>query len=131
VIYPGSTSRTSFAEKDERKGYMIVEVEPADDGRGRLARCTWHDLPVRPMVQLDLDLDGNGDRDIAAWLRRRIDELDPDSIVRLRIRGDTPGEVPETLRAATLRAMAPPTMYSTRERPLRSVKNFITGTPLK
>ena len=37
VLYPGSIERTSFAERDETKGYLILEIEPSADG-GRLDR---------------------------------------------------------------------------------------------
>jgi DNA repair exonuclease SbcCD nuclease subunit len=94
VLYPGSVERTSFAERDETKGYLVLDVEPGTGG-GRLARWEFVPLPARPMVVLSLASRGE--------LRRRLATLDPHAVVRLHL-DDAP------LPAARLRALAPPTM---------------------
>jgi DNA repair exonuclease SbcCD nuclease subunit len=54
VFYPGSIERTSFAEKDEPKGYLILEFETGGASTGTLRIWTFQELPARPMNQLDL-----------------------------------------------------------------------------
>jgi DNA repair protein SbcD/Mre11 len=51
VFYPGSTERTSFAEKDEAKGYLILETD-SESGTpgGTISQWQFHPLPVRPMT---------------------------------------------------------------------------------
>ena len=49
VLYPGSVERTSFAEKDEKKGYLVLELDSGSPGKPAL-RWKFHELPARPMV---------------------------------------------------------------------------------
>jgi exonuclease SbcD len=58
VFYPGSIERISFAEKDEPKGYLIMEFETSKTSAATLKNWAFHRLPTRPMVQLDLSAAG-------------------------------------------------------------------------
>jgi len=109
VLYPGSIERTSFAEKHEKKGYLIVEFE-ARTSVGGLRKWRFMRLPVRPMVQLELRLDGMKAPELTAWIQSRIRHLPADSIVKLKVHGTASREAMEVLRAASLRSLAPPTM---------------------
>jgi len=110
VFYPGAIERTSFAERNEKKGYLILEFE-ADGLEGcRLRQWRFHELPTRPMIQLNLH---PGDMDAAqlkSYLESTIGELPQDGIVKLKIHGRIPQAAMAVLRAASLRALAPPTM---------------------
>ncbi|HEY3450131.1 MAG TPA: metallophosphoesterase [Myxococcales bacterium] len=99
VLYPGSIERTSRAERDEKKGYLLLEV----DG-GVSVGWRFVELPARPMVVLELEpLGGAHLRErIAAALAR----LDPNAVVRLRIEGVSGLGVTD----ATIRSLAPPSM---------------------
>jgi DNA repair exonuclease SbcCD nuclease subunit len=110
VLYPGSLERTSFAERCEAKGYLILDLRPSPGGRGALERCTFVELPARPMVHLDLEVSGLGVAELEARLRQELACLHPDSIVRVRTRGWARAEVLPLLRAAGLRRIAPSTM---------------------
>lgn len=106
VLYPGSIERTSFAERDEPKGFLVLEFDPhADPGRKLVGR-SFHELPTRPMVDIELDTDGSGARPLDDELGRRLDETDADSIVRLRVVGRGAGEALRRLSAARLRELA-------------------------
>lgn len=54
VYYPGSVERTSFAERHETKGFLILHITPDANG-GRVDRHEWRPLPARPMVRIALD----------------------------------------------------------------------------
>lgn len=48
VLYPGSTERTSLAERLEPKGCVLLELAPGG-GKGRIERCSFRRLPTRPV----------------------------------------------------------------------------------
>lgn len=93
VFYPGSVERTSFAERRETKGYLVLRL-----GEGRVAGFDWHPLPARPMVELDLDA--------LEALPERLASLPADAIVRIR----AGPEALSSLTAARLRELSPPAM---------------------
>lgn len=121
VFYPGSVERTSAAERNEAKGFLVVELEGDRSTGGRVADWTFHELPSRPMV--DLDIDGTGHTDPARWLRSSFEAIDPDAIIRVRV-SSAPGEAMRAaLRAASLRDLALPTQTVEVSWPRGSRKN--------
>jgi exonuclease SbcD len=117
VLYPGSIERTSIAEKDEPKGYVLLDLEPADPGgtgagalepgRGRVADWSFEALPARPMLVHEIGAEPEG---LEATIRRLIDEAPSDAVLRIRVRGRVGPRAREILAAPKLRAMALPTM---------------------
>jgi exonuclease SbcD len=109
VLYPGSIERTSIAEKDEPKGYMLVDLElgSADSGAGRVGAWSFKELPARPMLVHEIEAGADG---IEARIRRIINDAPSDAIVRLRVRGRVGPKAMQVLAAGNLRAMALPTM---------------------
>ena len=109
VLYPGSVERTSVAEKDELKGYLLVEIE----SDARLPRVAWRfrPLPARPLVVREVEIGGLGPLALEAELRAVIEEAPPDAVLRVRIRGAawSPG-CRRVLSAAHLRTLAPASM---------------------
>ncbi len=110
VFYPGSVERTSFAEKDEPKGYLILEFETLKTSTAGLINWTFHKLPTRPMVQLDLQATGMNASQIESWIQTRLFAIPPDSIVKLKVHGRVSEAAAAALRAPVLRALAPDTM---------------------
>jgi len=110
VFYPGSIERTSFAEKNETKGYLILEIETAETSSGKLRNWTFHELPARPMIQLELHAAGMNGPQMKSWIQSRLFEIPPDSIVKLRVHGNVSEEAMAVFSAPTLRALAPETM---------------------
>jgi DNA repair exonuclease SbcCD nuclease subunit len=107
VFYPGSVERTSTAERDEPKGYLVLEITGDRATGGRLIDWSFHELPARPMI--DLEIRAGRTADLAGWLRSRFVAIDPDAVVRVRVTED-PGEAARgALRAASLRDLALPT----------------------
>jgi DNA repair exonuclease SbcCD nuclease subunit len=108
-FYPGSIERTSFAENNERKGYLTLEFS-GDPSAGRLSKWKFAELPARPMIQLELDPSAKTGAEVKSWIQTRIDTLPADSIVKLKVFGRASPDAMNVLRAASLRNLAPPAM---------------------
>ncbi|HOT97380.1 MAG TPA: metallophosphoesterase [bacterium] len=105
VYYPGAIERTSFAERKEEKGYLIVTVE----GKGKI-RHQFVPLYSRPMIDLLVEgSSGSTDR-IREALIRQIAALDANAIVRLRLADPRTAPLISALNDRWLRSVAPPTM---------------------
>ena len=103
VCYPGSTERTSFVERDERKGYVIIEIETEGGGESPSISPQFHGIPIRPMVRLEID---NGSDDLPAArhaIVQALAGLPSDAVVQIRMNDPLMGE-PE------LRSLAPAEM---------------------
>jgi DNA repair exonuclease SbcCD nuclease subunit len=110
VFYPGSIDRTSFAEKNEEKGYLIIEFELEAATGSMLKQWRFHRLPVRPMIQLNLHAARVKKAELRSWIETRLAVLPENSIVKLKIHGSVPQQAMEVLNAAALRGLARPTM---------------------
>jgi len=108
VLYPGSIERTSVAEADEAKGFMIVEVACDDSA----ARIDWrfHTLPARALVKRDLHVDAIADDALETVIRAMIAEAPEDAVVTVRVVGAPSEHAWRVLSAANLRRLSPPTM---------------------
>ncbi|MCU0234686.1 MAG: metallophosphoesterase [Thermoanaerobaculales bacterium] len=110
VLYPGSVERTSFAERHEAKGFMVLELEPDPATGGRLAGWELRELPARPMVAVEVDASGCGPAALEERLREALAPLPSDAVVQLRVTGELAGGAAEAIRAASLRRLHLPTM---------------------
>jgi len=108
VLYPGSIERTSFAEADETKGYMTVDVM-CDAGNARLD-WQFHTLPARPLVRREIHLDAVQDAAVDATIRGLIAESPADAVLTIRVVGTVGDHARRVLSAANLRRLAPATM---------------------
>jgi len=113
VFYPGAIDRVSFAERDERKGYLAFRIDPAPSDRVSKLSWNFRQLPVRPMVIVNLRPGAMGRDMFSRKLRRALGTLPADAIVSLRIEGRISDEQLPVLRAASIRSIAPPTMNVT------------------
>ena len=108
VLYPGSIERTSIAEADEDKGFLLLQVVL---GIGR--RCVnwqFQSLPARPLVRCALDLDACDDSELEARLRVLLTDTPADAVLTIRVAGEMTPHASRLLSAAHLRSLAPPTM---------------------
>lgn len=105
VIYPGSIERTSFAEKDEEKGWYLLTIRKGDNGL-RLSGVEFRTLPARPMHVVKISL-GSLQQQMAA-VDTALEGLPQDSVVQVRIDGFKPGD--PVITEARLRSLAPVTM---------------------
>jgi len=80
IIYPGSTERTAFAEKDEEKGFYLIGID-----KDLVVDFKFVGLPARPMVDIVL-MNKNYTKEI---LRKEISEkisgISKDSILRFKM----------------------------------------------
>ena len=110
VLYPGSVERTSFAERDEPKGYLTLNIEPDANTGGRLADWRFHELPTRPMEVFTVDATGLTSEILEQVLCDEFDRLPNDAVVYLRVEGNIAQGAGEVIRAARIRRLHPPTM---------------------
>jgi DNA repair exonuclease SbcCD nuclease subunit len=108
VLYPGSIERTSFAEAEETKGYMTVDVM-CDAGDTRLG-WQFHPLPARPLVRREIHLDAVPERVLEATMRALIADSPADAVLTIRVVGKLGDGARRVLSAANLRRLAPATM---------------------
>lgn len=110
VLYPGSLERTSFAEKNERKGFFIIKL--INNGQDDELELKWkfYALPVRPMVRIKIP---NSLRDPVALkvqIRKQLASIDSNSVVSLDLCGPVDERCSSVLKAASLRMLSPPGM---------------------
>jgi DNA repair exonuclease SbcCD nuclease subunit len=108
VLYPGSIERTSIAEADEDKGYMMVEV--ACDESGSRVDWQFRRLPARPLVRRDLRIDRITDEELEPMIRSFVAEAPTDAVLTIRVVGSISEHAARVLSAANLRGLAPPSM---------------------
>ncbi|MGV8042157.1 MAG: exonuclease SbcCD subunit D [Thermoanaerobaculaceae bacterium] len=109
VVIPGSTERTSFAERNEPKGYVTLRLEPGGEG-GRIAALSFHPLPARPMAVVELDPRGLDATALGDRIRRATAELPERSVVQLRLSHPPEADALEVVRRASLALLVPPNM---------------------
>jgi DNA repair exonuclease SbcCD nuclease subunit len=123
VFYPGSIERTSFAEKDEPKGYLTLalsremgvsseDIKVCDEcaQKGKLTNWQFHELPARPMKRLELKAEGMKGEELKQWLKTALDALPSDGIINICIHGRLLPDALEVVSAASLRLLTPETM---------------------
>lgn len=110
VFYPGSIERTSFAEKAEPKGCLILEIAARGSAAGTVVKWNFRQLPARPMIQIDLDAGGMSGAQVASWIQSRLVDIAQDGIVKLKVHGKISDDAMDVFRAASLRALAPATL---------------------
>jgi len=106
VLYPGSIERTSFAEADEAKGFMVVHVGEGE----RDVRWEFRRLPARPMVQHELDANAIDAQAMEASIRAVIAESPADAVLSVRVSGSLTDSHWCALSSARLRAIVPRSM---------------------
>ena len=110
VFYPGSTCRTSFAERIETKGFLTLEIEGTHCSRGKVISWKFHSLPSRSMEELVLHVADKGKEELEQELLLLLANIEDDAILRLKILGEPQIEAKEWFTNSTLRDLAPKTM---------------------
>ncbi|MEN8098056.1 MAG: hypothetical protein ABFQ89_03175, partial [Chloroflexota bacterium] len=112
IIFAGSTTRTSFAEADETKGYIVAKFDRSSSPGGVLRSSSFFPLPSRPMVTINLAINGKSDSYQVDQLVAKLSQIDENSLVRLLIDGCEASQQrgTEIFSAPVLRSIAPETM---------------------
>jgi exonuclease SbcD len=110
VIYPGSVERTSFAERLEEKGYVILSLKLTDSHSSCDLKAAFIPLPARPMVSLRIDPKTSDIEVLGYHLSSELKKLEPDSVVRVDFIGAKAEEARSKVTAAYLRQLAPSSM---------------------
>ena len=110
VLYPGSIERTSHAEREESKGYLILAFKADPDRGGTLEQWEFRELPARPMFFLTIDVTDLGPEALENNIREELGRHPVDAVVQLRIEGELRPDSGEAIRAANLRRLHPETM---------------------
>jgi DNA repair exonuclease SbcCD nuclease subunit len=114
VFYPGSTERTSFVEKDEPKGYLTLDIEPSTETAGGILKhWQFHELPARPMHQLEVQAADLTAAQLRSWIKHNLEGLPQDSVVKLKIHGKLSPDLLNIVSANSLRSLVPATMNVT------------------
>ena len=108
VLYPGSIERTSFAEIDEPKGFMIVRVGTSEGDRD--VRWEFRRLPARPMIRRELIADGMNGWELEAAIHDIVAAAPPDAVLSIRVAGSLTDAQWRALSAPRVRASVPDTM---------------------
>lgn len=108
VLYPGSVERTAYAEMGEGKGYLIVDVSAGGD----VERVMWEsrELYARPMMSVDVAVDGRDGDALDADVREIVRAAPADAVLRIRVTGALREEYLRVLRAGHVRTYVPATM---------------------
>jgi DNA repair protein SbcD/Mre11 len=109
VVYPGSIERTAFAERDETKGFMIIEIDPSTPP-SPVREITFVPLPARPMHVIRISPVELGKNPMAVYLAEQIARLPGDAVVSLRLEGTSAWIESQGITASLLRQIAPATM---------------------
>ena len=89
VYYAGSIERTSFAERNEPKGYYLLSIKPTNSG-GEVVRHKFVELPTRPMITCEINASKNSKNEIISKLLRLSKQWDKDSIIRINLISNIP-----------------------------------------
>jgi DNA repair exonuclease SbcCD nuclease subunit len=108
VLYPGAIERASFAERNERKGFMVLAFAGHSNGRGILKDWRFCELPCRPMCQLEIDALEMSPAELGRLLKRQLESLPPDAVVKLQFKNGIPEVLLPVIRVASLRKLTPP-----------------------
>ena len=111
VIYSGSIERTSFAERNEDKYFVIMRIY--SNLEKPIPVFKYYRLPTRPMVNVDIPIQLKHQDALKELIQVKLAPLDPDSIVKIRLTGQNTEGVERSLSASFLRAITPPTMNIT------------------
>ena len=110
VLYPGSIERTSYAEQDEAKGYMELDLDPDAPSVTQITSLRFVELPARPMVTASIHGAGVAAAALERLLVSAIRRAPPDAVLRLRISGTLDGRARRIVSAPHLRSLAPDSM---------------------
>jgi DNA repair exonuclease SbcCD nuclease subunit len=110
IIYPGSIERTSFAEREEEKGYFLLNIRRGSHPTELTADWEFRRLPTRPMMVEEISVESLAGDELERGLIDLLHKIPSDAVVQIRARGKLRKDARPILSAAHLRGLAPSTM---------------------
>ena len=110
VIYPGATERTSFAEREEEKGYVLLEVISSTKSSKPKIKWAFKEIPTRPMKVILVPQNDFNEKSIKIFLEEEIFRLDSNAVVQIKFEDSTEPKILSFLNVEYLRSIAPETM---------------------
>jgi DNA repair exonuclease SbcCD nuclease subunit len=112
VIFSGSTERTSFAEKEETKGFYHLVFNDKQDNKWTLEEQQFIELPTRPMTDIFIDSDFSTQQ-FESYLVKVINQIDQDSIIRFKSNKPINGKLKDLLTTKNLNQWLTPNLNFT------------------
>jgi DNA repair exonuclease SbcCD nuclease subunit len=103
VLYAGSIERTSVAELDEPKGFMMLELHPET---GAVA-WRFRELPARPMERHELDADAIDGAMLERSILAIVGGAPRDAVISIRVAGELTEAHWRVISSANLRSKVP------------------------
>ena len=107
VIFSGSTERTSFAEKNETKGFLKIGSDPAINNP--IEHLDFVPLPSRKMADIQIDSE-NSIEAVMQTIKLEVNELNSNSIVRLKFEKNFHQGILNQLTTGLIRSLVPESM---------------------
>lgn len=107
ILYPGSIERTSFAEKDEEKGFYLLHFEENEDEQLALSRIEELNLPTRPMIEINIISSIENEKELKEWLKLKLEQIPSNSVLRIK---SLDSSIKKILTADFMRSIIPDTM---------------------
>ena len=101
ILYPGSIERTSFMERAEPKGYLLITLG------SHHPRWEFVPLPTRPMVQLQVERHLTTKQDLLRHLTDVIPSLPEEAVIQVKVQSAAQLGL---VSASELRSLFPPSM---------------------
>jgi len=108
VLYPGSIERTSFAEIEEPKGFMLVRL--AEGQTESKPHWEFRRLPARPMIRRDVAIEDSSTKSLESAFRSIVAGAPSDAVLSIRVLGALTDAQWRTFSPARLRDFVPETM---------------------
>ena len=109
IFYAGSIERTSSAERDEDKGYLILNAEKGEQN-GSISSWHFNKLPARPMISCEIDVSQLDVSSMRQKYQNIIKNTDQNAVVQLKLSGTARRDLLPALRSSYVRSVFPPTM---------------------
>jgi len=109
VIYAGSTDRTSFAEKDDPKGFVLIDIITPTDRKKNPVTWKFVPLQTRPMYYLNIDVEGRTKTEIINQIQTKLIGYSTDGIVKITLISSHNHPCPH-ISANQIRSITPSTM---------------------
>jgi len=106
VIFSGSTERTSFAEKDEKKGFYHLIFDNKQANNWILRETRFLELLCRPMRDIYIDPDISAQM-LESYLIRIVNQIDQNSIIRFRSEKPVRKSLTDLMTSMNLRHLLP------------------------